>query len=177
MVNNKIRSKKGTKNNFSRGSAANRGRVADRRCQSCNDIIYKRPTMSWKDYDNRKYCGMACSGRAKKEIVVDIGVKEVRFQGGRKMPIEDYVSRETQDARIIADFYIGILRHVKKRNVGIDVKDCGTYKGFVITETLYREAKDFCAYYTLGKPGQRRAAEIEEEMTREELIAGIESFG
>ncbi len=174
---NKIRSKKGTKNNFTKGLAKNRGRVADKLCKGCGDLIVKRPNVSWKSYDERQFCNMLCSGKAKRELVVDLGVKDVAFKGGRRMPIEDYVSRETQDARIIADFYIGILRHVKRRNSEIDPKECGTYKGFVITETLYREAKDFCAYYTLGKPGQRRAAEIEEEMTREELLAGIESFG
>ncbi len=89
MVTNKIRAKKGTKNNFTKGLAKNRGRVPDNKCDSCGDLIPKRPNTSWKVYDERKFCNTVCSGRASKDSVVDLGVKDVAFKGGRRMPIED----------------------------------------------------------------------------------------
>jgi hypothetical protein len=139
-------------------------RKALKPCERCGNSIPKPVRLTWRLYHKRRFCSIDCSrGNRKgwKNIVVD-----------NKKSLSVYIGENTQDGRLMADFYIGILRAIDERLL--------EYKGYKITPDMVKAAAEWLTYNYLGKPGQRKEEVVDPELTREEALAqlrGLESGG
>ncbi len=159
-------------------------RVPDNYCKCCGGLIPKLKTIGWPIYDKRKYCGDTCRVLAGKKRQNALGEKlhnPIKLSDGTIMPIAGYIGSETEDGRLMADIYIGALKRVKKVNDDADIKlEDGkvssvicTYKGVKISLDYVKAASDWLTANWLGKPGQRRDAVPEPELSRDEIEAQI----
>ncbi len=156
-------------------------------CKCCDGLIPKTRTTSWPIYSMKSYCGDTCrilaQGKRQRKIK-DKLANEIKLADGTVMPIAGYIGAETEEGRLMADLYIGALKAVKavddKKELDLNAVTKGvicSFKGVPISLEYVKAATDWLTSNWLGKPGQRREEVKEPEMSRDELMAGIRSFG
>ncbi len=88
----------------------------------------------------------------------------------KKASISDYILKKTNNGKLMADFYIGVLKTINANTEGKKM----VYNGVPITVELAKSANDWLTNNCFGKPSARDKPAIEEpEMSREELDAEI----
>jgi len=79
-------------------------------------------------------------------------------KGEKKGNINDYILRSTQNGKLMADFYIGVLNAIKANTEGVKM----VYNGVPITVELAKSANDWLTNNSIGKPSVRDKPEKEE---------------
>lgn len=136
-------------------------------CKRCGDAIPKRQMASWKQYKKKKYCS-ECIKPGIRNLPLESEVGE--------LPIGDFIGSKTQNGKLMANFYIGILEAAE----GVDVnkkptidslknKVISTYKGIPISTDLVKAASDWLTINWIGRAGQRKAPDEKPKRTLAEL--------
>ncbi len=84
--------------------------------------------------------------------------------------LASYINKETEKGKLMADFYLGILRAIKNNRKG----DRVTYKGIAIGSELVKTANEWLAVNWIGKPGKRAE---EQERDDRPLDEKMKEFG
>lgn len=152
-------------------------------CQSdsCKKPIKKKKNQSWAYYATRKYCDRICLGREQSRIQSE-KVKVKQLPDGTIMPIGKYLEARTENGKLQADFYVGIMKEVSSHKIVPDSQDsvklcvkCQNiyygyyYKGLLITTDLASKAADWLTMNTFGRYGQRKAPDEKPKRTVDEL--------
>ena len=91
-------------------------------------------------------------------------------KGGKKDNINDYILRNTGNGKLMADFYIGMLKTIKANTAGEKM----VYNGVHITVELAKSANDWLSNNSWGKPSARDKPEKEEpKLSKEEKDAEL----
>jgi len=147
-------------------------------CEYCKKPIIKKKTQSWPEYLARKYCDRECLARDQAKLQSE-NAKIKMLPDGTIMPIGKYLESRTDNGRLQADFYLGIMEKVREHEA---VKDSAKlcmkcqniyygyyYKGLLITTDLASKAADWLTMNTFGRYGQRKAPDEKPKRTLEEL--------
>ncbi len=142
-----------------------------RYCGVCGDVIPKRTNVSWSLYGKRKYCGDRRCYLHKGSKLID---------KGDQTPMSDYIGKKSRNGRMMADFNLGVLQAIEKIGDDVGKNDLGRgvicmYKGVPITAEIVKSANQWLIENWVGKPGQRGEEVKEVELSRDELVAQLES--
>ena len=84
----------------------------------------------------------------------------------KKASISDYILKKTNNGKLMADFYIGVLKEINNNTEGKKM----VYNGVPITVELAKSANDWLTNNCFGKPSARDKPAIEEPVyTYEEI--------
>ncbi len=90
-----------------------------------------------------------------------------------KASLSDYIFRNTNNGKLMADFYIGVLKTIKTNKEGKQM----SYNGIPITVELAKSANEWLTNNCFGKPSARDKPKDEEpEMSVEEARAFLEPY-
>lgn len=91
----------------------------------------------------------------------------------KKTTISDYILKKTNNGKLMADFYIGVLKAINNNTEGKKM----VYNGIPITVELAKSANEWLTNNCFGKPSARDKPAIEEpEMSREDLVMALEAL-
>ena len=142
-----------------------------KRCLRCGDVIPKKGNRSWKQYLNRKYCG-SCWAIRSEPLEEEVG----------DLPLGSYIGTSTQNGKLMANFYIGILEAADEVDNNKPIDDAtsvtdiknriiATYKGIPISTEMVKTAAEWLTVNWIGKPGQRTPpADIDNRNVGEKLV-------
>jgi len=125
-------------------------------CKRCGDAIPKRRQASWAQYKAIKYC-KECgkAGMRHKPLESDVG----------ELPISDFIGSSTQNGRLMANYYIGLLKAVDANTNGGKPK----YRGVEIANDMVKAASDWLTVNWIGRAGQRKAPDDKPKRSEGEL--------
>ncbi len=127
-----------------------------RRCKRCGDAIPKDYNRSWKEYKKKVYCrGCLKRGIRNKPLANNIG----------ELPIGDFIGTNTQNGRLMANYYIGILKAVDDNKNGSKP----VYRGVEIANDMVKSAADWLTVNWIGRAGQRKPPDERVKRTDAEL--------
>ncbi len=90
-----------------------------------------------------------------------------------KASLSDYIFRNTNNGKLMADFYIGVLKTIKTNKEGKQM----SYNGIPITVELAKSANEWLTNNCFGKPSARNKPKEEgPEMSVEEARAFLEPY-
>lgn len=128
-----------------------------KRCKRCGDDIPKSNTRSWKEYKKRVYCSeCGKAGVRNTPLTNELG----------ELPIGDFIGSNTQNGRLMANYYIGLLKAVN------DNKNSSKpmYRGVEIANDMVKAAADWLTVNWIGRAGQRKAPDDKIKRSEAELV-------
>ncbi|MCP4989050.1 MAG: hypothetical protein GY928_24230 [Colwellia sp.] len=84
--------------------------------------------------------------------------------------LSSYINNETEQGKLMADFYIGILKTIKNNRKGDKV----TYKGIAIGAELVKTANEWLTVNWIGKPGKRAEEQERDDRPMDEKMKELE---
>ncbi len=125
-------------------------------CKRCGDAIPKRQMASWKQYKAKKYCAEC----------IKPGIRNLPLENELgELPIGDFIGSNTQNGRLMANYYIGILKSVDENKAGSKP----VYRGVEIGTEMVKAAADWLTLNWIGRAGQRKPPDEKPKRTVDEL--------